>query len=196
MVRFGRRTLYLGGLIMLFMFLFIVSFIALAHTSSSSTSWATGSMLFVYTFVYDSTVSPVCYSLVAELSSSRLRTRTIVISRNLYNVVSIVNGVIIPYMLNSEAWNWRAKPVSSGEVCASFVCYGRITVSPSRKAGLMVSLMCCLSEVLARGSSARPQLMLSRLTMRRWLLRIRVRTTALNNSRHSRQRLAIHENRG
>ncbi len=103
MVRFGRRTLYLGGLIMLFMFLFIVSFIALAHTSSSCTSWATGSMLFVYTFVYDSTVSPVCYSLVAELSSSRLRTRTIVISRNLYNVVSIVNGVIIPYMLNSEA---------------------------------------------------------------------------------------------
>ena len=105
---FGRRTLYLGGLSILCIFLFIVGFISLAPTSAAR-SWATGSMLLVYTFFYDSTVGPVCYSLVAEISSSRLRTKTIVLSRNLYNIFSIVNGVIIPYMLNPEAWNWHGK---------------------------------------------------------------------------------------
>lgn len=55
------------------------------------------------------TVGPVCYSLVAELSSTRLRTKTIVLSRNVYNVFGIVNGVITPYMLNPTAWNWGAK---------------------------------------------------------------------------------------
>jgi MFS transporter, SP family, general alpha glucoside:H+ symporter len=97
MTYFGRRTLYLGGLIILNIFLFIIGFIALAKPSNA-TSWATGSMLLVYTFFYDSSVGPVCYSLVAEISSTRLRTKTIVLARNLYNIFSIVNGVIIPYV--------------------------------------------------------------------------------------------------
>ena len=103
MTYFGRRTLYLGGLTLLFMFLMIVGFIAIGH-QTNATAWATGSMLLVYTFFYDSSVGPVCYSLVAELSSTRLRTKSIVLARNLYNIVSIINGVIIPYMLNPDAW--------------------------------------------------------------------------------------------
>ena len=109
MSRFGRRTLYVGGLICLNIFLFIVGFLSLAGPQNTAASWATGSMLLIYTFFYDSTVGPVCYSLVSELSSTRLRTKTIVLSRNLYNMLSILNGVIIPYMLNPTAWNWRGK---------------------------------------------------------------------------------------
>jgi SP family general alpha glucoside:H+ symporter-like MFS transporter len=106
---FGRRTLYLRGLMVLFIMLMIIGFISLAPASSKGASWATGSMLLVYTFFYDSTVGPVCYSLVSEIPSTRLRTKTIVLARNTYNVFSIVNGVIIPYMLNNAAWNWRGK---------------------------------------------------------------------------------------
>ncbi|KND87113.1 Maltose permease MAL31 [Tolypocladium ophioglossoides CBS 100239] len=109
MTHFGRRTLYVGGLMALNVLLFVVGFISLAGENNTAASWATGSMLLVYTFVYDATVGPVCYSLVSELSSTRLRTKTIVLSRNAYNVFSIVNGVIIPYMLNPTAWNWRGK---------------------------------------------------------------------------------------
>jgi SP family general alpha glucoside:H+ symporter-like MFS transporter len=32
-----------------------------------------------------------------------------VLARNLYNCLSILNGVIIPYMLNVDAWNWKGK---------------------------------------------------------------------------------------
>lgn len=109
MAHFGRRTLYVGGLVILNVLLLTVGFISFAGSDNKAASWATGSMLLVYTFFYDSTVGPVCYSLVSELSSTRLRTKSIVLSRNLYNIFSIVNGVIIPYMLNPTAWNWRGK---------------------------------------------------------------------------------------
>ncbi|KFY55620.1 hypothetical protein V496_06942 [Pseudogymnoascus sp. VKM F-4515 (FW-2607)] len=109
MTYFGRRTLYVGGLASLCVVLFIVGFVSLAGDNNTSASWATGSMLLVYTFVYDSTVGPVCYSLVSELSSTRLRTKTVVLARNTYNMLSIVNNVIIPYMLNPTAWAWAGK---------------------------------------------------------------------------------------
>ncbi|GFF40755.1 maltose permease MAL61 [Aspergillus udagawae] len=105
---FGRRTLYVGGLALLAIVLFVIGFISIPH-SSPSISWATGSMLLVYTFIYDSTIGPVCFSLVSEIPSSRLRTKTVVLARNLYNVINLVSGIIIPYMLNVDAWNWRGK---------------------------------------------------------------------------------------
>ncbi|PCG90701.1 Major facilitator superfamily domain, general substrate transporter [Penicillium occitanis (nom. inval.)] len=108
MMRFGRRTLYVAGLAILTVLLLVVGFISIAP-ETSGTAWATGSMLLVYTFFYDSSVGPVCYSLVVEIPSTRLRIKTVVLARNLYNCFSILNGVIIPYMLNVDAWNWRGK---------------------------------------------------------------------------------------
>ena len=55
---------------------------------------------------YQLTVGTVCYSLVAELSSRRLQIKTVVLGRNLYNVVAIITSVLTPYMLNPGAWNW------------------------------------------------------------------------------------------
>ncbi|OGM49585.1 MFS alpha-glucoside transporter [Aspergillus bombycis] len=105
---FGRRTLYVGGLFFLAIVLFVIGFVSIAP-STSAISWATGSMLLVYTFVYDSTIGPVCFALVSEIPSSRLRTKTVVLARNVYNILNLVTGIIIPYMLNVDAWNWRGK---------------------------------------------------------------------------------------
>ncbi|KAJ5962160.1 hypothetical protein N7501_007101 [Penicillium viridicatum] len=108
MTYFGRRTLYVGGLAILAVILFVIGFVSVAP-ATIPLSWATGSMLLVYTFVYDSTIGPVCFSLVSEMPSSRLRTKTVVLARNTYNVLNLVTGIIIPYMLNVDAWNWRGK---------------------------------------------------------------------------------------
>lgn len=105
---FGRRTLYLAGSMVLCLILLIVGFISIP-TQSASTSWATGAMLLVYAFVYDSTVGPLCYSLVAELSSTRLRQKTIVLARNSYIISYIISNVLFPRMLNPIAWNWGGK---------------------------------------------------------------------------------------
>lgn len=70
-----------------------------------SVSWATGSMILIFTGIYNFTVGPVCYSLVAEMPSTRLRQKTVVLARNFYNVCGIMLGVLIPYMLNPNEWN-------------------------------------------------------------------------------------------
>lgn len=103
----GRRTLYLCGLCGLFTMLFIMGFLGLvpaAHRDQASL--ATGSMMIVWALFYQLTVGTVCYSLVSELSTRRLQIKTVVLGRNLYNVVGIITGVLTPYMLNPGSWNW------------------------------------------------------------------------------------------
>jgi MFS transporter, SP family, general alpha glucoside:H+ symporter len=105
----GRRTLYVWGLVVMFILLLVIGFVGIEPTSNKSASWAIGSLLLVYTFVYDLTIGPVCYSLVAEISSTRLKAKSIVLARNFYNIACIVNNIIAPRMLNPTAWNWGAK---------------------------------------------------------------------------------------
>ena len=57
--RFGRRTIFLGGLVGIFVCLMIVGFMGIAPASNTSASWAAGALLLVYTFIYDSTVGPL-----------------------------------------------------------------------------------------------------------------------------------------
>ena len=106
MTHFGRRTLYVWGQAVLFALLMIIGFCGLAPKSNAASRWAIGSLLIVFTFVYDSTVGPVCYSLVAEISSTRLRQKTVVLARNVYNIGSIVTNILTPRQLNPGAWNW------------------------------------------------------------------------------------------
>lgn len=105
---FGRRTLFLVGLGLLCAFLLIIGVISIAH-QTEATAWAIGSMLIIYTFVYDVTIGPLCYSLVAEVTSTRLRQKTIVIARNSYLITYIINNILTPRMLNPTAWDWKGK---------------------------------------------------------------------------------------
>lgn len=106
---FGRRALYLWGQVMLCLLLFTIGCTALAGRDNTVAQWAIGSLLLLYTFVYDSTIGPVCYSLVTELSSTRLRAKAVVLARNVYNVVGIATNIMTPRMLNPSAWDWGAK---------------------------------------------------------------------------------------
>ncbi|KAL1302372.1 hypothetical protein AAFC00_002775 [Neodothiora populina] len=108
-VGLGRRTLYLGGLCGLCSMLFIMGFLGLVPASSPNrdkASLATGAIMLGWALFYQLTVGTVCYSLVAELSTRRLQIKTIVLGRNLYNIVGIVCSVLTPYMLNPTAWDW------------------------------------------------------------------------------------------
>lgn len=106
---FGRRSIYLGGLTIMSSLLLIIGFMGLAKSDNKGALWAIGAMLLVYTLVYDMTIGPVCYCLVTEIPSTRLRSKTIVIARNAYNLCGIVNSVVMPKMLNTDALNWGAK---------------------------------------------------------------------------------------
>ncbi|KAF8849478.1 hypothetical protein BDZ45DRAFT_708808 [Acephala macrosclerotiorum] len=109
MACFGRRTIYLSRLSAMFLILMAIGFVSLAPPSNHAASFATGSLPLLFTLCYDITIGSVTYSIVAEIPSTRLRTTTIVLARNLYNVQGIINGIITPHILNPTAWNWQGK---------------------------------------------------------------------------------------
>ncbi|OQO06076.1 hypothetical protein B0A48_08664 [Cryoendolithus antarcticus] len=82
----------------------------LRRTEIATLTWTTQQMcgpvlqtFATYLFVQAGLASNV---IVPEVSSSRLRHKTTVIARNMYNVTCIWTGVLTPYMLNNTAWNW------------------------------------------------------------------------------------------
>ncbi|KAK0311077.1 hypothetical protein LTR82_014370 [Friedmanniomyces endolithicus] len=109
MTRFGRRSLYFWGQIAMAIILILVGCLAIASPTHPNAQWGIGAMILIYTFTYDATVGPVCYSLVAEISSTRLRNKTVVLARDLYNITGVVANVLTPHMLNPASWNWGAK---------------------------------------------------------------------------------------
>ena len=92
----GRRALYFYGLCVLCGLLIIVGGLGTISDNNVGAQWGVGSILLVYTFVYDITVGPVCYSLVAEIPSTRLKIKTVVLARNFYNIVRSTTLFLLP----------------------------------------------------------------------------------------------------
>lgn len=109
MPRAGRRPLFMYGLGMMTICLFIIGCLGLAPDSDHGAKWGIASLAVVYVFFYDASVGPITYSLVAEIPATSLRTKTIVLARISYNALNIVSNVITPYMFNPTAWNLKAK---------------------------------------------------------------------------------------
>ncbi|KAK6438593.1 hypothetical protein LTR95_005197 [Oleoguttula sp. CCFEE 5521] len=109
MTKVGRRNIYLYGQVVLVCLLMIIGFLGIAPRTATGAQWAIGALLIIYTFVYDLTVGPVCYSLVAEMSSTRLRNKSVILARNFYNITGLIANILTPRMLNPQAWNFGAK---------------------------------------------------------------------------------------
>jgi SP family general alpha glucoside:H+ symporter-like MFS transporter len=107
MAKIGRRKIHFGGLCCQLLLLVIVGSLSFSRTNESV--WAIAGLLIAFTFTYDFTVGPVTYSLISELSSTRLKAKTIVLARAAYNAVNIFVNVMTNYQLSSSAWNWGAR---------------------------------------------------------------------------------------
>jgi MFS transporter, SP family, general alpha glucoside:H+ symporter len=83
--------------------------VAQINSHSSGLSRSIGALMIISAFVDDVTVGPVAYSLVSEIPSSLLRSKSVVIARTAYSLIAIVGNIITPYQLNPSAWNWGAK---------------------------------------------------------------------------------------
>lgn len=108
MTKVGRRTLYLGGMAVMLGVLLIVGIMGIPH-EQSAINWASGALMICFVIAFQLTVGPVCYCLVTEMPSTRLRIKTVVIARFAYNVVAIGANFLNPPLLNPLAWNLRGK---------------------------------------------------------------------------------------
>lgn len=83
-------------------FLFFANLVigGLGFTKSEGAQMAIGIILVVSNLVNMITVGPVCYPIVAETPSGRLRYKTIVIGRFVYNLTGLVEHTITPRMIS------------------------------------------------------------------------------------------------
>ena len=107
--RFGRRTIYLVGLVFMFLTMLVIGFAALAPSSNNAAKWAQSILLVIWVFVYDLSVGPLAFCIVSEVSTTRLRAKTIAIGRCSFYIWFTVFGVATPYMLNPSQANWKGK---------------------------------------------------------------------------------------
>ncbi|KAJ5758216.1 uncharacterized protein N7511_006910 [Penicillium nucicola] len=106
---FGRRTLYLWGLGLLTIILFIVGFVSVGAGDSVQGNYAQATMMLVWLLVYYLTVGPICYAIISETSSTRLRNKSVCLARIVYYIAQIICNVVNPYMLNPTAGDWKGK---------------------------------------------------------------------------------------
>lgn len=154
----GRRTLYIMGLAILDVLLLMIGIWALLGVGGRDLAWAKWAqavtqMVFYgcYTAFIGSRFSsllsystavapqlsknwltvykgPVCYSIVGEASSTRLRNKTVALGRITYAIFTLAMNILNTYMINASAWNWQGKtaffcelrPVSHGSL-SSFI---------------------------------------------------------------------------
>ncbi|KAK7422569.1 hypothetical protein QQX98_001592 [Neonectria punicea] len=105
---YGRRTLFLSGCMVLALLMFLIGFLALGPQTATF-GFATSAVYLVWFGVWCLTIGPLPYVINGEVSSTRLRAKTLAIARGTYLVLNIINSVVAPYILNPEWANWRGK---------------------------------------------------------------------------------------
>ena len=81
------------------MFFCLIAIGGLGFAKGSQVQLAIGILLVISTLINMITTGPACYPIVAETPSGRLRYKTIVIGRFVYNLTGIFNNSVTPRMI-------------------------------------------------------------------------------------------------
>ena len=101
---FGRRQIYLCGLSMLTLILFIIGILSV-WTSQQHIAMAQAVLCLIWTLIFQMTIGQLGWALPAEVGSTRLRQKTVCLARNAYYIASVASGVLMPYFMNPGDWN-------------------------------------------------------------------------------------------
>lgn len=108
MPRLGRRTIYLCGSFTMFTLLYLIGILtSWKHLTGVAQSQAY--LTLVWKFVFQLSAGQLGWAIPAEVGSTRVRQKTIVIARNAYYVIYVTGNVLQPYFMNPMAWNVGAR---------------------------------------------------------------------------------------
>ncbi|KKP06437.1 sugar porter family MFS transporter [Trichoderma harzianum] len=110
--QFGRRTIYNQGCSILVVIVLLVGVLDVVPgygTTNHNVVWAQCSMMVVYNFFYDLTIGPLCFVYLSEVSSAKLRDKTIAIATTINALINVACAVGIPYAINPDQGNLRGK---------------------------------------------------------------------------------------
>ncbi|KAM0325487.1 hypothetical protein ACHAQA_007474 [Verticillium albo-atrum] len=108
MTKLGWRTVYIAGLAAMLPTMSLVGFLALAP-ANPAIRWVQSALLLVWFLIYGLSIGPIPYGIAASVGAANLRVKTISLGRNTYYVLSIVNTIVAPYLLNPQEANLQGK---------------------------------------------------------------------------------------
>ncbi|KAK8216653.1 MFS alpha-glucoside transporter-like protein [Phyllosticta capitalensis] len=117
----GRREIYVTGLLSLVCIMFTVGFVEVG-TEDKAGKFGMGGLVVLWLFTYYMTIGPICYAIISETSSTRLRTKSVCLARIAYYIVAIACGTAEPYMVNPTEFNLKGKTAFVWATTGSFCC--------------------------------------------------------------------------
>jgi SP family general alpha glucoside:H+ symporter-like MFS transporter len=104
---FGRRKIYLTGMAAMCTMLFLIGFLNIAATGTGPILNTQAALTLLWTFTFQLSVGQLGWALPAEMGSTRLRQKTIVLARNSYYIAAAAARTLEPYFLNPLQWNLK-----------------------------------------------------------------------------------------
>lgn len=105
--RLGRRNLTFYGLLMLTIILFLTGGLAVAATPGAIKG--TVALILLYCWWYNVTIGATAYTILCEVSTSRLRAKTIAIGLATQQSLNVMWSFVLPYLFNPNKANLGAK---------------------------------------------------------------------------------------
>lgn len=105
---YGRRSLYLVGMVTMTLVNLLIGILA-SVKKSSGTQWAQVALTIIWVAVYDVSVGPAAYATSSEVSAVNLRVQSIALAKVAHQLYDIIAAVLEPYMINPTAWDWAGK---------------------------------------------------------------------------------------
>lgn len=121
--RAGRRSTTLAGAGLLAFLLFMIGIFDVIPGSSAVPVYGQVACIILFSFIYLLTLGPTSYTLLSEVSSSRLRSRTIGLGIVVQSIFGIILNIVIPLMISPDAANLKGKIgfIFGGTTLISFV---------------------------------------------------------------------------
>lgn len=127
MTWFGRRTIYLYGTSLMTIFMVSIGIAAIFARKSQTALYAQSALMLTFVFTYNMSVGPLGYSLVTEMSATRLRAKTVGLARCFYMFCGLVAMVVQPYLINPTALNLKGRVgfiwAGLGAMCTTWIYF-------------------------------------------------------------------------
>ena len=105
--RFGRRTMWLAGLMTTVGLHLVIGTLALVPLEEGGIlSFVIAFLLVLFAGTYNFTTGPVGYAIVAEVPATRLKTSTNALARGSFIVFNVINLFLVPSLLGEKPEGW------------------------------------------------------------------------------------------
>jgi SP family general alpha glucoside:H+ symporter-like MFS transporter len=104
----GRRKMYIWGCVAMAIFLYLIGILqGVSHKNPHAIGMTQAVLTLLWVVAFQLTVGQLGWSTPAEVGSTRLRQKTVVLARNSYYITSVIASVLEPYFVSPTAWNLR-----------------------------------------------------------------------------------------